>query len=116
MCLAVPGKVVEWTERDPLFASAAVEFAGVRRQVSMACVPQADIGDYVLVHAGIAISRIDAAEAVRVLIALRELGLEGDSEVSNPTSSVSDDVTDDGLALGRPLKSEFCAGESNEVC
>jgi hydrogenase expression/formation protein HypC len=73
MCLAVPGQVVEWIEREPPFAAAAVEFGGVRRRVSMACVPDADCGDYVLVHAGIAITRIDAAEAARVLRTLAEL-------------------------------------------
>jgi len=75
MCLAVPGKVVEWLQRDDLFAQATVEFGGVRRPVSMACVPGAAIGDFVLVHAGIAISRIDAGEAARVLAALAEVEL-----------------------------------------
>lgn len=70
MCLAVPGKVVEWLERDTLFARARVEFSGVRRDVSMQCVPDAVAGDYVLVHAGIAISRLDAAEAEAVLASL----------------------------------------------
>jgi hydrogenase expression/formation protein HypC len=83
MCLAVPGQVVEWLERNPPFSTAAVEFGGVRRQVSMECVPDADIGDYVLVHAGIAISRIDPDEAAQLLDTLRQLDLgeeaEGDS-------------------------------------
>jgi hydrogenase expression/formation protein HypC len=78
MCLAVPGKVIQWVERESPFAAAAVEFGGVRRQVSMACVPEAAEGDYVLVHAGIAISRIDAAEAERVLSTLAELQLTDD--------------------------------------
>ncbi len=78
MCLAVPGRVVQWVEREPPFAAAAVEFGGVRRQVSMACVPEAAEGDYVLVHAGIAICRIDAAEAERVLATLAELQLTDD--------------------------------------
>ena len=63
MCLAVPGQVVEWLEQSVPFSRASVEFAGVRRTVGMACVPEAEIGDYVLVHAGIAISRIDGAPA-----------------------------------------------------
>ena len=79
MCLAVPGKLVQWIERRPPFTTAAVEFAGVRRQVNLACVPEAEIGDYVLVHAGIAISQIDAAEAGRVLATLAELGLEDET-------------------------------------
>ena len=67
MCLAVPGKIVRWIDHDPTFARAEVEFAGIRRICHMACVPDAAEGDYVLVHAGIAITRIDAAEAQRVL-------------------------------------------------
>ena len=75
MCLAIPGRVMEWTERQPPFATASVEFAGVRRQVGMAFVPEARIGDYVLVHAGIAINCIDAEEAAKVLETLHELAL-----------------------------------------
>lgn len=70
MCLAVPGQVVEWINRDPLFATALVEFAGIRRTVHLACVPECEIGDYVLVHAGVAICQIDEAEAQRVLATL----------------------------------------------
>jgi len=71
MCLAVPGRVVEWGEAAGGLASAVVEFGGVRRSVCMACVPDADLGDYVIVHAGVAIARLDAAEAERVLADLR---------------------------------------------
>lgn len=67
MCLGVPGKVVRWLDRDPTFARAEVEFGGVRRPCHMACVPEAAEGDYVIVHAGIAISRVDAEEAQRTL-------------------------------------------------
>jgi hydrogenase expression/formation protein HypC len=76
MCLAVPGKVVELRLGAPPFASAIVEFGGVRREVSVACVPDAAEGDYVMVHAGIAISRVNADEAARVLATLRELDLD----------------------------------------
>jgi hydrogenase expression/formation protein HypC len=75
MCLAVPGLVVEMMDAEPPFTSAVVEFGGVRRRVSLACVPQAVRGDYVLVHAGVAISRINAAEATKVLEALEQLDL-----------------------------------------
>jgi hydrogenase expression/formation protein HypC len=78
MCLAVPGKVVELFDADPPFAAGLVEFAGVRRSVSLACVPEACEGDYVLVHAGVAITRIDAAEAAKVLDALEQLELDED--------------------------------------
>jgi hydrogenase expression/formation protein HypC len=75
MCLAIPGQVVEVLDAAAPFTAGLVEFAGVRRQVSLACVPEAAAGDYVLVHAGVAISRINAAEAEKVLAALQELEL-----------------------------------------
>ena len=74
MCLGVPGKIVRWVEREGPFAQAEVEFDGLRRTCHMACVPEAAEGDYVIVHAGVAISRLDAMEAQRVFDALAELG------------------------------------------
>lgn len=88
MCLAVPGMVVEIATAEPPFQSAVVEFGGVRRQVSLACVPEATVGDYVLVHAGVAISRIDQDEAAKVLKALQELDL-GDDEPDEQDASGS---------------------------
>jgi hydrogenase expression/formation protein HypC len=76
MCLAVPGKVTKWLQRDFPFARARIEFGAIGREVSMQCVPEADVGDYVLVHAGIAISRIDVVEAERMLSLLNELKLD----------------------------------------
>lgn len=76
MCLAIPGRVVRWIDRVPPFARAAVEFAGIQRTVSMACVPEANADDYVLVHAGIAISRISEQQAQKVLQTLAELDLD----------------------------------------
>lgn len=74
MCLGVPGKVVRWLCRDGVGAQAEIEFDGVRRVCHMACVTDAKEGDYVIVHAGVAISRIDAEQAQRVFTYLRELG------------------------------------------
>ena len=82
MCLGVPGQVIEWIEHDPVFGRASIEFDGVRRVCHMACVPDAEAGDYVVVHAGIAISRIDVTEAERVLDELKKLGL-GDELLSD---------------------------------
>jgi hydrogenase expression/formation protein HypC len=73
MCLGVPGQLVRWINRDPLFATAEVEFGGIRRACSMACVPDVDVGHYVIVHAGIAISRIDEEAARRTLADLASL-------------------------------------------
>lgn len=74
MCLAVPGRLEEWLDRDPLLARGWVAFEGVRRECHLACVPEAELGDYVLVHAGIAIQKIDAAAAEKLLSELRAIG------------------------------------------
>jgi hydrogenase expression/formation protein HypC len=70
MCLGIPGKVVHWLDRDPTFARAEVEFDGIRRVCHMACVTEASEGDYVIVHAGVAISRIDHDQAQRIFAEL----------------------------------------------
>jgi hydrogenase expression/formation protein HypC len=74
MCLGVPGLVVERLKSADELDWAVVEFAGVRRKVCIACVPESRPGDYVLVHAGIAISRIDPDEAARVFAYLEDSG------------------------------------------
>ena len=74
MCLGVPGRIVERTGEVDGLDYSFVEFEGLRRRICTSCVPDAVPGDYVLVHAGVAISRIDAAEAERLLHELRQLG------------------------------------------
>lgn len=73
MCLAIPGKVLEITELGPL-RSARVQFGGIVRQVSLNFVPEAGLGDYVMVHVGFAISKVDEAEAQRTYEMLAEMG------------------------------------------
>jgi hydrogenase expression/formation protein HypC len=73
VCLGVPGKVIEWRNQDLVFGSAVIQFGGIRRECSMACVPEAVPGDYVIVHAGIAIAKIDPEEAEKTLRDLAEL-------------------------------------------
>jgi len=74
MCLAVPGKIVELMEDEPLARRARVDFGGVVKAVNVSLVPEAGIGDYVLVHVGVAIGRVDEREALRVFEYLREIG------------------------------------------
>jgi hydrogenase expression/formation protein HypC len=76
MCLGVPGRLMIWLDRDPLLARGMVEFGGVQRECHLACVPGARVGEYVIVHAGIAISLIDADEAESLLQTLRSAGEE----------------------------------------
>ena len=74
MCLGVPGRVVERCAiKAGDLAAGLVEFDGLRRKVCLELVPDANVGDYVIVHAGIAINSIDTAEAERVLRHLRAL-------------------------------------------
>jgi hydrogenase expression/formation protein HypC len=74
MCLAVPGKVLEITGDDPLLRSAKVSFAGVVKLVSLTCTPEAKVGDYVLVHVGLAISTVDEKEAAETFEYLKQMG------------------------------------------
>lgn len=73
MCLAIPGKVLEIEEAGPL-RSARVQFGGIVRQVSLNFVPEAGLGDYVMVHVGFAISVVDQEEAERTYKILEEMG------------------------------------------
>ena len=78
MCLGIPGQIIEITDADRLMAK--VDVSGVQRQVNIACIVDAEhplescIDDWVLVHVGFAMSRIDAEEALRTLEILAELG------------------------------------------
>ncbi|MGC8528365.1 HypC/HybG/HupF family hydrogenase formation chaperone [Acidiphilium sp.] len=78
MCLAVPGQVLAIAGDDPLTRSARVAFGGIVKQVALAFAPEARVGDYVLVHAGVAIAVLDPAEAARTLACLDTL--EEDAE------------------------------------
>lgn len=84
MCLGIPGRVVRWLDRNSILAQAEIEFGGVRRVCQMACVLEAAEGDYVIVHAGVAISRVDAAEAEHTLAALAGLDDDGWRAESGP--------------------------------
>ena len=73
MCLAVPGRIVELVVDEPLARSGRVDFAGIEKQVNLAFVPEAQVGDYVLVHVGFAIARVDEVEARKVFDYLRDI-------------------------------------------
>lgn len=79
MCLAVPGKLIRWIDRDPVAGMAEIEFGGVRRPCHMACVPEACEGDYVIVHAGIALTLLDQQQADRLLADLEAIPEESAS-------------------------------------
>ena len=75
MCLAVPGRIVEITDTgDIAFRVGKVDFGGIRKEVNLAYTPEAEVGKYVLVHVGFAISVIDEDEAQRVFEYLKQMG------------------------------------------
>jgi hydrogenase expression/formation protein HypC len=73
MCLAIPGKITSISGEDPLMRTGKVDFGGILKEVSLAYVPEAQLGDYVIVHVGFALSRVDEAEAHQVFEYLREM-------------------------------------------
>ena len=74
MCLAVPGQIASIEDIDPVLRSGRVNFSGIVKLVNLSCVPEARVGDYVLVHAGMAISTVDEGEAEQVFDYLRQMG------------------------------------------
>lgn len=71
MCLAIPARVVEINEAD----QAIVELGGVKKDISLALVEGVEIGDYVIVHVGYALTRLDPDEAAKTLALMAEAGL-----------------------------------------
>lgn len=78
MCLAVPGKIIEIsdTELDSLWKMGRVSFGGIIKEVSLAYVPEARVGDYVIVHVGFALSILDPDEAEQTLTYIQQLDTE----------------------------------------
>ena len=84
MCLGIPGRVVE-VGPEGLMRMGKVDFGGVIREVCLAYVPEAQIGDYVIVHVGFAISQLDEDEAQETLKLMAEIGiLEGEPDTQSP--------------------------------
>jgi hydrogenase expression/formation protein HypC len=87
MCLGIPGLVVRVEPAAPGdpegLRMATVDFGGVRRAACLAYTPEADVGDYVVVHVGFAISRVDAAEAARTLAVIQAIPDAFDSELGD---------------------------------
>ena len=73
MCLAVPGKILEMTGDDPLLRAGRVSFGGIVKEINLAFVPEAKVGDYVIVHVGFALSVLDEVEAQKTLEYLQQM-------------------------------------------
>ena len=74
MCLAVPGRIVSLEDRDGTLM-AEVDFGGVRKDVCLQYIPDAEVGEYVIVHVGFAIQRLDEESAMRTLAEFERLGV-----------------------------------------
>ena len=74
MCLAIPGKVLSVSGDDPLTRMGKIDFSGVIKEASLAYVPEVNVGDYVIVHVGFALSKVDEAEAQKVFGYLKQIG------------------------------------------
>jgi hydrogenase expression/formation protein HypC len=97
MCLGIPGRVVKI--REDALPVAQVAFGGIVKEVCLAYVPEAQVGDYVIVHVGFAIARLDLAEAERTLRYLDQLG---DLDDSQTDVSQADDSHADAPKAGSP--------------
>jgi hydrogenase expression/formation protein HypC len=85
MCLAIPGKVLSISgDEDPVTRMGRIDFSGVIKQASLAYVPEVQIGDYVIVHVGFALSKVDEVEAQKVFEYLRQMGALDELEPGVP--------------------------------
>jgi len=89
MCLAVPGRILSISGEDPLSRTGKIDFGGIHKQASLAYVPEAKVGDYVIVHVGFAISRLDEEEALKVFDYLRQMDELAELEEKPSVSAVS---------------------------
>jgi hydrogenase expression/formation protein HypC len=84
MCLAVPGKIIERREDAYGMPTAKVSFGGVIKEISLVYVPEATIGEYVIVHVGFAISKLNEEEALQTFEYLRQMDELSESESPPP--------------------------------
>lgn len=77
MCLGIPGKITEIYEKDTLMMG-RLDFGGITKEVCLAYVPEAQVGDYALIHVGFAISLMDEDEAIETLKLIKEVAEFGE--------------------------------------
>ena len=98
MCLGVPGKIVEIYEQGGLLMG-KIDFGGVAREVCLAYVPEAKIGDYTVVHVGFALNLLDEAEAQETLALLKEIGAF-DEEFGAEAADANEEILTGGTVAG----------------
>ena len=85
MCLAIPGQITEVVDEEHRLAR--VDVAGVRRTINVGLLDDPDVGDWVLVHVGFALSKVDEAEAAETLALLKEMGADFEQELEELKTS-----------------------------
>jgi hydrogenase expression/formation protein HypC len=100
MCLGIPGKVIEIRD-DGGLAMGKVDFGGVRKEACLAYIPEIQLGDYVIVHVGFAISRLDEEEALKTLEILATMGDLVSQELATMGPGMDEPavVSDDGTPV-----------------
>jgi hydrogenase expression/formation protein HypC len=98
MCLGVPGKIVEIYEQGGLMMG-KIDFGGVAREVCLAYVPEAKIGDYAIVHVGFALNLLDEVEAQETLALLKEIGAF-DEEFGAEPAGANEELMAGGTVAG----------------
>jgi hydrogenase expression/formation protein HypC len=84
MCLAIPGKIESVSGDDLLTRMGKINFGGIRKEACLAYVPEAKVGDYVIVHVGFALSRLDEDEAQKVFEYLKQIEELGELQENGP--------------------------------
>ena len=84
MCLAIPGKIISIeSKQEDIFRNGKVSFGGIVKEVNLSMVPNIKIGEYVLVHVGVALSKVDEDEAMLTLKYLKQIGEMNELDVSD---------------------------------
>lgn len=103
MCLAIPGKIKSIElQYDGKVRMAKINFGGIIKEASLEMLPDADLGDYVLVHVGVAISKVDEEEAQKTFKYLKEIGELGD--LTDVDDYIPDDTTSGEISLDEVKK------------
>ena len=104
MCLGIPGRVVEIRD-DGGLPMGKVDFGGVRKDACLAYIPEVQLGDYVIIHVGFAISRVDEDEALKTLEILAQMGdlVQAELATMGPGMDAPAVVSDDGAPVSGAL-------------
>jgi hydrogenase expression/formation protein HypC len=98
MCLAIPGKLLSVEGEDPAFRVGRMDFCGIKKTVNLAFTPDAEPGDFLLVHVGFALTRIDEEEARRLFEYLAQIGALAEEGLAPPNQDGFGTLAEQGLA------------------